>query len=252
MINYSFKNKNVLVTGSSKGIGLAIAKKFISSRANVILTGRSNLSDIKLTKKTNVNFFKGDLTNQNTIKLLYDFTVEKFKNSLDILVCNLGNGKYEAKMSYSEKEWQESFNLNFFSSIYTIQNFLKLLKKSEEPSIVCISSICAKSSLGCPIVYSSSKAALNNYVKNMSKLIGKLNIRINSISPGNIMFKNSTWEKKLNDNKKKVVRYIKNEVPLNKFGNPNNVADMVMYLSSSSANFTTGSNFVLDGGQTDS
>ena len=90
---------------------------------------------------------------------------------------------------------------------------------------------------------------MNHYVKNLSKQIANKNIRINSISPGNILFKGSTWEKKINENSKNVSSYIKNNVPLNKIGEPNDISEMVLYLSSDSSKFITGSNIVIDGGQ---
>ena len=155
------------------------------------------------------------------------------------------------RLSFTKSKWLQIYNLNFFSTVLTIQMFLKLLENSKNsPSITCISSICGKASLGCPIPYSTAKASLNHYVKNMSKLISKNNIRINSISPGNIFFKGSTWEKKINKNSKEVNNYIKQNVPLNKIGTPKDISDMVLYLSSKSSNFITGSNIVIDGGQT--
>ena len=83
----------------------------------------------------------------------------------------------------------------------------------------------------------------------MSKLIAKNNIRINSISPGNILFPDSTWDIKLKNNKKQTTDYIENNVPLQKFGKPENISNLVLFLSSNLSDFTTGSNFVLDGGQ---
>ncbi len=239
------KNKNVLVTGSSNGIGLEIGKSFLKNDCNVIFTGRNKK---KISYKKSY-FFKCDLTDDNNIKSLFEFTNKIFNKKLDILICNLGGGKYKSSISFSKNKWLEIYNLNFFSTVLTIQKFLVLLEKSKNPSITCISSICGNTSVGCPIPYSTAKASLNHYVKNLSKEIAKKNIRINSISPGNILFKGSTWEKKIIENSNYVSDYIKKNVPLNKIGTPKDISEMALYLSSDYSKFITGSNIVIDGGQ---
>ena len=142
------------------------------------------------------------------------------------------------------------FHVNFFSSINIIEKFKNDIKKSNG-SIVCISSICGQEVIdGAPITYSVCKAALNSYVKSISRPFGKLNIRINAIAPGNILFKGSVWDKKLDNDKEKVSENIEKNVPLNKFGNPNDIASLTTWLLSDEASFVTGGIFVIDGGQT--
>ena len=189
------------------------------------------------------------MTDYTHIEKLFEFTNEIFDKKLDILICNLGGGQYTPSISFSKNKWLEIYNLNFFSTVLTIQKFLELLENSKNPSITCISSICGNASIGCPIPYSTAKAALNHYVKNLSKLIAYKNIRINSISPGNILFKGSTWEKKINENSNGVSDFIKKNVPLNKIGETSDISEMVLYLSSDSSKFITGSNIIIDGGQ---
>ena len=249
MIKNNFKNKKILITGSSKGIGLEIGKSFIENGAEVLFTGTSPTPNFITNEKS--YYFSGDLTQDQNLEKLFDYTKNIFSNKLDILVCNIGGGKVSVKNSYTNIEWEKTFNLNFFSTIYTIQKFLTLLENSTNPSITCISSICGNAAIGCPITYSVAKAALNSYVKNISKLIANNNIRINSISPGNILFSGSTWDEKLQNNKSKTMKYIKTNVPLKKFGRIENITEMVLFLSSTASNFTTGSNFVIDGGQLD-
>ena len=102
---------------------------------------------------------------------------------------------------------------------------------------------------GAPITYSVSKAALNAYIKGISRLLGDLNIRINGISPGNIYFSGSVWEKKLKENKMSVDDFLSKNVTLKKLGSPEDVSNLVFYLCSSMANFITGSIWCVDGGQ---
>ena len=91
---------------------------------------------------------------------------------------------------------------------------------------------------------------MNNYVKLFSAEFAKKKIRINSISPGNILFKKSVWEKKLNSNRRKTMNYIKKEVPMKSFIYPKNVYDLVKFITDNNNKLITGSNFVIDGGQT--
>lgn len=244
-----FIGKKVLVTGSSRGIGHEIGKLFVKNGASVIFTGKSKPENLK--KLKNSFYFSCDLTKEKDIDDLFNYTKDVFDNELNILICNLGNGKVPVKSKYKKKEWEETFNLNFFSSVYTIQKFLDNFTKSKNRSITCISSICGNAAIGCPLPYSVAKSALNSYVKNLSKIIASQKIRINCVSPGNILFPGSTWDQKLKSNSSETNNYILSNVPLQKFGSIKNISELVLFLSSSSSSFTTGSNFVVDGGQID-
>ena len=252
-MNLKLKNKKIVITGATRGIGYEIAKGFTSQGGSLFINSRNIENLIKAKKKingANLNIFPADLTSILEAKKFYEF-VKKNTKSIDILICNIG---YSTPNNIIGEEnyddWQNSIHLNLFSAINSIYYFKKLLKKSKNPSIVCISSICGVNSLGAPIDYSVSKAALISFVKNQSKILAKNNIRINCVSPGNILFKNGNWDHKIKKNKKKVLKYIKDNVPLNKFGTTKNIADIVMFLSSELSSFTTGANIIVDGGQT--
>ena len=119
--------------------------------------------------------------------------------------------------------------------------------------ILCISSICGKEYVkGAPVAYSVAKAALNNFVKFQSEILAERSIRINAIAPGNIIFKGSSWEKKIKNNKKKVEKFIDKNVPLKTFGTTEDVSNMSSFLLSEKSKFITGAVFVIDGGQTKS
>ena len=114
--------------------------------------------------------------------------------------------------------------------------------------MVAISSIAGIEYISAPISYSASKSAVNTLIKNLSKIYGD-KIRINGVSPGNILFDGSVWDKKLKKNKSKVLKYIKNNVPQNKFGTADDIANAVLFLSSNNASFINGEVLVVDGGQ---
>ena len=243
------KNKKVLVTGSSKGIGKYIAKEFIKEGSKVIINSR-NIDNLRATYREIgcFNYVVGDLSKPKQSLLVIEKTINLL-GSLDILICNVGDGSSVKPGNENFEEWQKSIDANFFSAVNIIQDSINHLEKSRG-SIVCITSICGQEIItDAPLTYSCAKAALNFYIKGISRPLGEKNIRINGISPGNILFEGSTWEKKLIKNHDKVKSYIKNNVPLNSFGKPEDIAKLACYLSSDFSKFATGSIWNLDGGQ---
>ncbi len=237
----NLKNKIALVTGSTKGIGLSIAKNLEDEGCIVISNGRR-----KCPKKS--NYLKADVTKINDCKKLISDIKKKY-GKLDILVCNVGSGKAVPTGKETIRDWEKMFSLNFYSSINLIKFAENELKKTKG-SIICISSIAGVETTNAPITYSVAKSALNSYVKNTSKRLSKYNIRINAVAPGNIIFNGSTWETKMKNNPSKVKKMLKDNVSMNRFGTTNEISNLVTFLSSEMASFITGSIYVVDGGQT--
>jgi 3-oxoacyl-[acyl-carrier protein] reductase len=113
-----------------------------------------------------------------------------------------------------------------------------------------VGSIAGCEALGAPYTYGAAKAALKHAVCAMSKDLGKDGMRVNLVSPGNIFFEGGTWDYKLRQEKEVVENMISREVPLGRFGKPDEIGDLICYLSSYRSNFIHGSNIVIDGGQT--
>ena len=126
--------------------------------------------------------------------------------------------------------------------------FLEEIKKSQG-SIVFISSIASLKDLGAPFGYASSKLSLNFYSKLLANRLAKYNVKVNNIIPGNIFFKGGSWEKKIHKNSKKIKSMIENSVPLKRFGKPEEIADLAIFLLSPKSGFITGAEIVIDGGQ---
>ena len=249
-MDLKLKGKNALITGSSKGIGYAIATLLHKEGCNVTINGRNN----ETLKKTITSFNErihscaADVTSVDDCNTLIKETINKW-GSIDILVCNVGSGTSVKPGDENFEEWQRVFLNNFYSAVNVIEAAKNELSKSGG-SIVCISSIAGMESTGAPVTYSVAKSALNAYVKNISKPLAKLGIRINAVVPGNIIFEGSVWTKKLSENPQDVEKMLKNEVAMQRFGKPQEIANFVVFLCSEKSSFATGSLFVVDGGQT--
>ena len=237
--------KTIFITGSSEGIGLQIGKKFLAENFQVIINSRKKLKK----KLKNLDHIKGDMTNLQDVKKVSKIIKKRVKR-LDVLVCNVGYGKYKYNEFPSLKETQDSLDKNFYSCFLILNELKNFLIKSKS-KIICISSICGTEIIkNAPISYSISKSLLNIYLKHLSKSFAKNGVNLNIISPGNIIFDGSTWDKKMKKNKKNTIKYVKDNVPVNKFGSPKDIANAVFFLSSKENNFISGANLLIDGGQT--
>ena len=184
LVEKKYKNKIVIVTGASSGIGKEIANFFLMNDAQVIVCSRRlHLMKINFKKYKNVFFFKLDLTKQHEVNKLVNFVKKKF-NKVDILINNAGNAYCAPIENISRKTLQKAFDINFFNPLFLTKEILKLMKKNNYGRIINISSggaiNCEKNYLS----YSSTKAALNTLTKTLSKEITKKNIKVNSMSPG--------------------------------------------------------------------
>lgn len=249
-MDFDLKNKKVFISGSSKGIGYSIARKFLEEGAKLVINARSK-KELKLasTSLDNCKFALGDVSDPSKAKKVIK-EANYILKGIDIIVCNVGNGKSVSPGKETYTEWQKVFSQNFFSATNLIEASKNYLEKSQG-SIVCISSICGIETIpNAPVTYSVAKSALNSYVKAISLPLAKKGIRINAVAPGNINFEGSVWSKKIKQNPKAVKKMLEDNVPLEKFGSPEDISNAVLWLSSGYANFVSGSVFISDGGQT--
>lgn len=237
--------KVAIISGSSKGIGLGLAKKFLKKNYKIVINSRNfkNLNTIykKLKKKfpNRVLMVCGDISKTSTLKNIEKSVLTKW-NRIDVLIANAGD------ISNKNKSWL--INKNFITSKKFVDYFYKYLIKTEG-SIVFISSIAALIKNNAPIGYTISKKLINDYGKKLSLKLAKYKVNVNIVAPGNIYFKNGNWFNKLKNDPKKITKYIKDNVPMNMFGSVSDIANLCFFLSSNESNFITGQIIAADGGQ---
>jgi len=263
-MDLGLQNQVAFIAGSSRGIGRAIAQALLDEGASIVLTGRDEAS-LKLTQSELTNSatqdrilaIRGDFADAATITRAFERTTSHFGH-LDHLIANLGTGSGKPGWDQSDDEWSRLFELNFFASTRLTQAAIPHLlangaRGNGEPaggSILYISSIVAIEATPAPLPYSAAKAALNNYSKNLARQLGPQKIRVNTIAPGNIYFPGGSWERHLANRREAVESMLQTEVPLRRFGTPEEIASLAAYLCSSQAAFATGGCYVMDGGQT--
>ncbi len=248
-MNPEFAGKTALVTGSSKGIGWAIAEVLHVEGCRVALNGRDT-GDLEsaVSRLPGAIGTAGDLSRPEEACKVVSEAVGAL-GRLDILVCNVGSGRSVPPGDETPDEWQRVFAQNLWSTTNAVDAARDALAASRG-TIVCISSICGLEVVpGAPVTYSAAKAALHAYVRGIARPLGKLGVRINAVAPGNILFDDSVWSRKLAEEPHAVETMLKREVPLAMLGSPADVAHLVAYLASPRARFATGHVWTLDGGQ---
>jgi 3-oxoacyl-[acyl-carrier protein] reductase len=255
-MNLDLKNKVVIVTGSAQGLGKGIIEEFLKEDAKVVITDVNNerientitLFQTKY-EKEKIFSFCGDLTQTHDIQSCVKQTLHRF-GRIDILIANLGSGRGAVHWDVSDEEWNKMLDINFTGARRITKEILPQMIEQQGGSILFISSIAGIEVIGAPIHYSVAKAAVVAYSKNLARKVAKENIRVNTICPGNIYFENGTWDIKMRENKENVLNMLDKTVPQNRFATPEDIANLVVFISSAKASFITGSCLVADGGQT--
>jgi 3-oxoacyl-[acyl-carrier protein] reductase len=258
-MNLEFHNKKVLVTGSSRGIGWGVAKAFLSKGARVCVSSR-HCRDHDFTTSLKAGGFSWgevssrflacdcDFTDPASVIALRD-TLQEEWGGIDILICNVGSGRGSKEALPSWHEFQASFLVNFASAYHPIEHFMDQLI-AVKGNIILIGSIAGLESIGAPTAYSVSKAALTAFCREIARKFGASGVRVNMIAPGNIFHEGGTWDQKLRENETQTRQMLNEKVPLQKFGNPEDIAAAATLLASDKSSFTTGAIWVIDGGQT--
>ena len=247
-------DKAAFIAGSSRGIGREIAHRFLREGARVTISGREKEHVERTANELAAEFGRekilqlvGDLTEAGFIR----DSIEKVLSAwgkIDALVANIGSGRAMPGWQFEPEEWMRIYETNLFGSMRLTQALLPHLVKNKG-SVVLIGSIAGIEATKAPLGYGSAKAALAHYGKNLARQLGAEGVRVNVVAPGNILFPGGTWETHLHERREQVTRYIESEVPLGRFGKPEEIADFVVFLCSPRASFATGMTLAIDGGQ---
>lgn len=241
------KGKVALVTGGSRGLGRAIALKLASLGANIILNYSSSEKKALELKHELVSFgvdalvVKADISKMKEAEYLVDEGLKYF-SKIDILVNNAGITKDNLLMRMTEDEWDDVMNVNLKGTFNVTKALIRSMIKQKNCSIINIASVVGVSGNAGQCNYSASKAGIIGFTKSLAKEVAKKNIRVNAVAPG---FIHTDMTDKLPE--KVVEEYLKN-IPLNKLGKPENVADSVAFLASDMSEYITGQVLVVDGG----
>ncbi len=236
--------KIALISGASGEIGKATAKKFIENGYFVIGQYNSNKTNIdELSEKYPENFFgvKADLSNISQVEDMICILDKSFKH-IDVVVNNAGTALYKLITETTNNEWDTLFNVNM-KSAFLINNFaLKSMISNGKGKIVNVSSIWGVSGGSMEVAYSASKSALIGYTRALAKELAPSNINVNCVCPGVI-------DTKMNARlSKDEIEEIKNTTPLGRLGKAEEVAELILFLSSEKSDFITGQIITIDGG----
>lgn len=245
-----------LIAGSSRGIGRAIARGFLSEGCRTMLTGRDAPALESAASELSAEFgagavsaFAGDLRSGDSVAKCRE-VLQGSWGMPDFVVANIGSGRSTGASLPDIQAWQDAFDANLWASVRVVQEFLPGMVARRSGSVVMIGSIAGSEGIAAPIPYSAAKAALWSWTKNLARQVGRSGVRVNMISPGNVLFNGGTWAQKSAENPAGVRQYLESEVPLGRFGTPEEIADVAVFLCSPRAGFITGARITADGGQT--
>lgn len=243
------KNKTAIITGSNKGIGKKILKTFSENGADIFACVRnvsaefeSHIEELSKNFGNKIIPIKLDLSDEKSVKEA-SINILSSNKSIDILVNNAASIYTALFQMTPKKNLEEIFKINFFSQSIFTQYILKSMIKNKSGSIIYISSSAAIDGNEGRSAYAASKAALIAQSKVLSKEVGSYNIRVNAIAPGltdtEMMTKNTP---------EKIIKETTSRVSLNRIGNPEEIANAVLFLSSDMSSYITGQVIRVDGG----
>lgn len=237
----STQNRVAIVTGGSRGIGASIVKKLSQNNFSVILNYKNSVESAKQIafENSNIDIFKADVSNYDEVCNLVNFAINKY-GKIDLLVNNAGIDLIKTINDTTVQDFDNIIKNNLYSAFYTSKEVSKCMIQAKSGNIINISSIWGLVGASCEMAYSVSKAGLDAMTKSLAKELGPSNIKVNSIAPGII----DTDMNKFLSNEEK--NQIINEIPLEKIGSPNDIADCVLFLANS--DYITGQIIQINGG----
>lgn len=236
------KNKKVIITGGSRGIGLAILKEFYLAESEILTIG-SNINNLEKIKNEypNIKVEQLDLKNLDELNNQFPKFIDKL-GGIDILVNNAGITKDNLTLRMKQEEWKDVIDINLNSAFFTCQHSIKAMIKNKAGNIINITSVVGHTGNPGQANYTASKAGIVAMTKSLAKEYAKKNIRINCVSPG---FISTDMTKNLKEEYKQEL--MKN-IPINRLGNGEDIAKAVRFLASNDSSYITGETIHVNGG----
>ncbi len=241
MIN--LKNLNIILTGATGVIGNSILEKLVSGGSNVLATGTNEdkLKKIK-DKHRNVNILKFNISDHDKVEEFVDNSCKIFSNRIDVLINNAGITQDNLSIRMKKDEWKKVIDINLSSTFFMAKNVIKKMLKFKNGKIINITSVVGHTGNIGQANYAASKAGIVAMSKSLALEYGKKNIKVNCVSPG---FITSDMTNKISDEHTEL---LKSRISLNKFGNPEDVANTIAFLSSDLSDYITGETIHVNGG----
>ena len=238
----SFKNKNILITGASGGIGNELVKKFVSLGGNVLGTGtKTEKLDLIKKKYPSIKVKKFDMSDHSRIEeFVDDVTLEL--GGLDILINNAGTNVDNLSLRMKDGEWKKVIDINLTSTFLIAKHSIKKMLKNKFGRVVNITSVVAHTGNLGQANYAASKAGIIGMSKSLAIEYAKKNITVNCVSPGFIV---SDMTMNIAE---KVKLYLQSRIPMGKLGTGEDVSNCVAFLSSEQASYVTGETIHVNGG----
>lgn len=241
------QGKTAIITGAGRGIGKIIAMKLSEMGANIVINDIPISADTDKTAEEinnngrNAIVIKGDVRNTEDVQEVVKGAMDRF-GSVDILVNNAGITRDTLIMKMSEKDWDDVLDINLKGAFNCIKSVTRIMMKQRSGTIINVASVVGVMGNAGQANYASSKAGLIGLTKSVAKELAPRGITCNAIAPG---FIQSDMTDKLTESVKE--QYMSN-IPLRRFGTPDDVGNVVAFLASESANYITGQVLHIDGG----
>jgi len=256
-MDLGLKDKVIFIAGASRGIGHGIAEVLLEEGAKVALTARgpealaeTKADFAKRFGKDKVWSFAGDLTQTGPIEAALEACEKEF-GPVTGAVANVGLSPSPLGFDVSDEEWQAGLDQNLNSAFRLARGAIPRIQKNGGGSFLFISSIAGLAALGSPLIYGATKAGVNHLSTSAARFAADTKVRVNTIAPGNIIFPGGSWQERMDGPRSAAwQRWIDREVPMKRYGLPEEIGSVAAFLMSPKASFVHGTVVPVDGGQT--